>query len=105
MGSVNSKSIVLLSSGLDSAVALAWVHSEGHEIDCALTFDYGQRAREKELKHAQLICQHYGIPHEVVSLPWFSLLKAQGLLSQSTPLAQPKLKDLNDLKECTKSAS
>lgn len=99
-----SKSIILLSSGLDSAVSMAWVHSEGHEIDCAITFDYGQRAKEKEIKHAKEICAFYRIPHEVISLPWFSQFEAKGLLSQTSPLYQPSLNTLNDLKESTKSA-
>ena len=40
------KSIILLSSGLDSAVSLALL-KESYNIKLALTFDYGQKAVKK----------------------------------------------------------
>jgi len=41
------KSIVLLSSGLDSTVAFKEAFDKCDEVFC-VTFDYGQRAREKK---------------------------------------------------------
>ncbi|MCQ2027257.1 7-cyano-7-deazaguanine synthase, partial [Clostridium butyricum] len=40
--------IVLLSGGLDSTVAMA-LFLEKATLDLAITFDYGQRAKEKEI--------------------------------------------------------
>jgi 7-cyano-7-deazaguanine synthase len=56
--------IVLLSGGLDSAVALAAMRSSVVE---ALTVDYGQR-HAREITSAAKIARHYGIAHRVVAL-------------------------------------
>lgn len=61
--------IVLLSGGLDSTVALA-LFLEKYAINLALTFDYGQRANEKEVFAARKIAEYYDIPHKVVPLPF-----------------------------------
>lgn len=57
------KSIVLLSGGLDSAVALA-VTEDAIE---ALTVDYGQR-HWKEITAAAKIAAHYGTRHTVIAI-------------------------------------
>jgi 7-cyano-7-deazaguanine synthase len=62
-------SIVLLSSGLDSAVAFKMALDEWG-VELALTFDYGQRAADKEVECARKICERYGVKHEVIELPW-----------------------------------
>ncbi len=62
-------SIVLLSSGLDSAVAFKLALDEWG-VDLALTFDYGQRAAEKEIECARRICGRFGVRHEAIELPW-----------------------------------
>ena len=62
-----SKAIVLLSGGLDSAVALHVALHDGHEVS-AISFDYGQRHR-KELECAKAIAKHAGVSdHSIVSL-------------------------------------
>lgn len=61
------KAVVLLSGGLDSAVALYLAKSEGYEV-YALSFDYGQR-HNVELERAQLIAKKAGVKqHQVVRL-------------------------------------
>jgi 7-cyano-7-deazaguanine synthase len=64
------KSVVLLSSGLDSTVNLYRALDES-QVVLALTFDYGQRAAIKEIAAAQKISNRLSVPHKVVSLPWF----------------------------------
>ena len=62
-----AKAVVLLSGGLDSAVALYLAKSRGFDI-IALSFDYGQR-HSRELKAAKEIAKRAGvIQHQVVSL-------------------------------------
>lgn len=61
------KSIVLLSGGLDSTVNLAKATKET-EVILAMTFDYGQRAANKEIKAAEQIAAHYRIPSKVLEL-------------------------------------
>lgn len=54
-----SRAAVLLSGGLDSAVAAAWALGAGFEA-AALTVDYGQRHRA-ELEAARAVASHLGI--------------------------------------------
>lgn len=61
------KAVVLLSGGLDSAVALYLAKSEGYEV-YALSFNYGQR-HNVELERAKAIAQQAGVKqHQVISL-------------------------------------
>jgi len=62
-----SKAVVLLSGGLDSAVALYVAKQAGHEVH-AISFDYGQR-HNKELNCAKAIVQKAGVAsHNIVTL-------------------------------------
>jgi 7-cyano-7-deazaguanine synthase len=61
------KAITLLSSGLDSVVALA-IAGESLEIEMAITFDYGQRAVQREMEYSRKVCEYFGIEHRVIRL-------------------------------------
>jgi len=63
------KSIILLSGGLDSSVALAMSLTKDPESRVleALTIDYGQRHR-LEIIAAEWIANHYGIPWKLVTV-------------------------------------
>ncbi|WP_430815170.1 7-cyano-7-deazaguanine synthase QueC [Carboxylicivirga sp. RSCT41] len=61
------KAVVLLSGGLDSAVALHLAKSEGFELH-AISFDYGQR-HNRELEAAKAIAKQTKVAnHQVVTL-------------------------------------
>lgn len=64
---MNSKAVVLLSGGLDSATVLALAKAQG--FDCyALSFDYGQR-HQSELAAAKRIASALGVvEHKVIAL-------------------------------------
>ncbi len=64
------KSVVLLSSGLDSTVNLYRAAKES-KVVMAITFDYGQRAAAREIHFAGLLSAKLEIPHRVIHLPWF----------------------------------
>jgi len=66
-------SVILLSGGLDSAVNLAEAAART-EPTLSLTFDYGQRAANRELETAQTLTERYGVRHKVIELPWFAEL-------------------------------
>lgn len=76
-------SIALLSSGLDSVMALA-LAQKSSEVVLALTIDYGQRAAAQEIQHSQQVADYYHVPHHVVSLPWFQTLLPK-TLDQTVP--------------------
>ncbi|MDP2846529.1 MAG: 7-cyano-7-deazaguanine synthase QueC [Candidatus Methanoperedens sp.] len=68
------KSIVLLSSGLDSTVAFKEAFNRCDEVVC-VTFDYGQRAKEKEIEFAKKICELFNVGHIIISLPWYGTFR------------------------------
>lgn len=64
---MNTKAVVLLSGGLDSATTLAIARAEGHECHC-LSIDYGQRHRS-ELNAAARVATALGAAsHKVVRI-------------------------------------
>jgi 7-cyano-7-deazaguanine synthase len=64
------RAVVLLSGGMDSAVALWWAKKKGFRCT-ALSFDYGQRHR-RELKSAVNLAKLANVPVQTVrfGLPW-----------------------------------
>lgn len=74
-----NKSIVLLSGGLDSSVNLLKAKKEG-EVLLGITFHYGQRAAEQELKSSIQLCQYIGVPHKYVEIPWIKDFGKSSLL-------------------------
>ena len=39
-----------------------------------LTFDYGQRSADIEIKSAKVICEQLNIKHTVIDIPWLKKL-------------------------------
>jgi 7-cyano-7-deazaguanine synthase len=96
------KALALLSGGLDSAIALA-LHFETAgpgSVPLALTFDYGQKAREKEKRAAQALCSHYGLTQKIIPLPWLSDLSNNALTGRlDLPFPQSSELDQMELAE------
>ncbi|MFH1874172.1 MAG: 7-cyano-7-deazaguanine synthase QueC [Pseudomonadota bacterium] len=94
------KAITLLSGGLDSMVATL-LAAKDLEIGLSLTFDYGQRAAQPEIKAATGFCQSYQIKHQVIALPWLAKLSDSALNNAQKDL--PKFMatelDMNEQKE------
>lgn len=65
-------SIVLLSGGVDSTVALALTPNPVAE---AVTIDYGQTHR-REIESAKQIAAHYNIPHTIITIKGLPLKSA-----------------------------
>jgi 7-cyano-7-deazaguanine synthase len=61
------KTVVLLSGGMDSVVALYHAHTN-HEIVAAISFHYGSKHNDREIPFAKWHSDHLGIPHLVVPL-------------------------------------
>lgn len=103
---INRSAIALLSSGLDSSVALGMALKEGYDIKLALTFDYGQKAASREIEQAHLIADFWKIPHQKLSLPFFSEKGQSSLLRNSNVQNLPHLSltELDDPQATQKSA-
>jgi 7-cyano-7-deazaguanine synthase len=95
------KSIVLLSSGLDSTVAFKEAFNRCDEVVC-VTFDYGQRARKKEIAFAKTICERFKVGHILISLPWYGTFR--GALTGGGALPKISGNELDDKVKTQKSA-
>lgn len=87
-----TKSIILLSGGLDSLVSLA-VAKEEYNINLALTFDYGQKSSQMEILASEKICKHFGIEHKTIKLDWLKEITQTALVSEK----EIPVTDLTDL--------
>ena len=79
---MKKKAIVLLSAGLDSTVNLYLAVRE-LEIVKTLTFNYGQKAADKEIFFAKKISENFKIANEVIELPWLKNLGGSALTNDS----------------------
>lgn len=77
----NKRSIILLSGGLDSLVALGGFKEE-YDIELALTFDYGQKSVKQEIEASKKICKYYKIKHKVIHLDWLKDITHTALVSE-----------------------
>ena len=75
-----TKSIILLSGGLDSLVSLGLKRDELN-IELGLTFDYGQKSVLKEIEASRKICEHYNIEHKIIKLDWLKNITQTSLVS------------------------
>ena len=95
------KAISVLSGGLDSTVATAY-YNDKYEIH-ALTFNYGQRSAEMEIKSAEAVCEKLGIEHSVIDLPWLKKLGKSALTSDED-VPELKIDELDSKEICDETA-
>lgn len=74
-----SRTLVLLSGGMDSVTALYWARQQ-HEVVGAVSFDYGSKHNEKEIAFAAWHCAQMKVKHDTVALPFVNDLFASDLL-------------------------
>ena len=91
------KSILILSGGLDSTVS-AWIAREQTKPLLALTFDYSQRAVQREIESAAATCQILGVRHEIVPLPWLAAITPTALVNREAELPALKESELDSVK-------
>jgi 7-cyano-7-deazaguanine synthase len=95
------KSVVLLSSGLDSTVNFFEALEKTQVLLC-ITFDYGQRAAQQEIAHARMQCENKKVAHQVIDARWFELFTKTSLVSQKEKV--PLNVKIDDLKSSNQSA-
>ncbi len=98
-----SKSVILLSSGLDSTVNLFLAHQRTQVVQ-TITFDYGQRARDKEIHFSQKLSQHLNIPHRVIDLPWLKNIGNSSLNNSQFEIPTGQQVSIDDMQVSTQSA-
>lgn len=98
-------SVVLLSAGLDSTVNFYAALKESNVV-LALTFNYGQKAAEKEIQRAKVIAEGNKIPHQVVELPWLKSLGKSSLTQDRSaiPIGKSVAIDNNQVSAATAKA-
>lgn len=77
--------VALLSGGLDSTVATTQAHRQDGVI-LALTFDYGQRAAERERRSARGVAAELGIRQRTISLDFLGELTTTALVDRGQDL-------------------
>jgi 7-cyano-7-deazaguanine synthase len=87
--------VVLLSGGLDSAVALKVAARRGR-VAAALFFDYGQRALARERAAARAIAARLGTKFEIINIRWLGKITGAAIVDPSIPLPRLKAADLRD---------
>ena len=101
MESEKKIAITVLSGGLDSTVATTTFKGE-YQIH-ALTFDYGQRSAEIEIKSARAVCKELDADHTVIELPWLSELGRSALTSDNI-VPEPGINELDDMESSIETA-
>lgn len=94
-----TKSIILMSGGLDSLVSLG-LKKEELNITDALTFDYGQKSVQKEIQASEKICKYYNLKHHIIKLDWLKNITKTSLVSEENI---PTGSKLNNPDDCAKS--
>ncbi len=91
-----TKSVILLSGGLDSTVSAAIAVKRTIPL-FALTFDYGQRAAKMEIAAAKKISKKLGLEHRVITLPFFREFKNCSLIKQGKKARHTSFTRLKDV--------
>ena len=89
---MSKKTVILLSGGLDSLVSLG-IAKEVYNINLALTFDYGQKSAEQEIKTSKKICEYYEIEHKVIKLPFLKEITNTTLVNGDVPTENLETKE------------
>lgn len=86
-----SKSVILLSGGLDSCTVLAMAMNGPFPPVYALSVFYGQR-HDRELKSAASIAEHYGVHHRILDFSSMSsiIAIATALVNKDEKLAEKR---------------
>ena len=94
-----SKSLILLSGGLDSLVSLG-LSADKLNVELALTFDYGQKSVKYEIEASAKICSYYNIEHKIIKLDFLKEITHTALVTEDK---LPTAELLKNEVQCAKS--
>lgn len=100
---MKNRSVILLSSGLDSTVNF-YVALKESDVQLALTFNYGQKAAQKEIERSKEIAELNKIKHVVIDLPWMKDLGTSSLTKDTAKLPLGPNISIDDQKVSEKTA-
>lgn len=93
------KAISVLSGGLDSLVATCvYKDCDIHTI----TFNYGQKSFNQELKASKEICEQMDLKHMIIDLPWLCEISNSSLNTGEIPTLTND--ELNNSEKCQENA-
>lgn len=101
---MTTKSLIVLSGGLDSAVTLAKSLKE-YNIKLALFFNYGQKALEKERIAAKELCKFFDIEFTEIELPWLKNITTTALVKSDANIPDINTQDLDTVEIATQTKS
>lgn len=88
-----TRCVVCLSGGLDSAVLLPYAKMEyGGEVT-AIGFDYGSKHSRYETEAAANLADHYGVPYQLIQLPFIGELFRSSLLKSGEAIPEGHYED------------
>lgn len=76
-------------------VSLHWA-SVNSDLVVGLTFDYGQKALQREIGAGIAICRHYDVKHRILRLPLYDEIKVSALIDPQRPLPRLSEEDLEN---------
>jgi 7-cyano-7-deazaguanine synthase len=82
------KTVILLSGGMDSTVALWDTLAKGHEVIACLGIDYGSKHNARELPMAEAQAQLAGVPFQSVDLGFMNQLFSSSLLQSGEAIPE-----------------
>jgi len=89
------KAISVLSGGLDSTVATS-CYVNDYDVH-GITFDYGQKSLNQEIKSSKEICDHFGVEHTVIDIKWLAKLGNSSLTNVNNDIPHLTFEDIDDL--------
>ncbi|MCK6600122.1 MAG: 7-cyano-7-deazaguanine synthase QueC [Bdellovibrionaceae bacterium] len=96
------KAVVILSGGLDSSMNL-FLAKEELSVVKAITFDYGQRASQREIEAAKRLAGNVHVVHQVIDVKWMKSFGGSSLLDENSEIPTNSV-EIDDLNQSFKTA-
>ncbi len=99
---MKKKSLILLSSGLDSLVNFRKAYDKT-DVRLIITFDYGQASASRELEASSFIAKKYNIEHRIIKLDFLDQISNALKKDNINDFDEKKFNDPDYIKQTAKS--